>query len=323
LIDGAGSITASYGYDAYGEKDAGLSAGDPEDNNPLNPYRYSARRFDSGSGTIDMGARRFGPDTGRFLQPDLFLGALDNLSVSTDPLTGNRYSLAGGNPLSFIEWDGHLLVADGGGGSAPSPNPTGGKPLPTYTSEREGGPYAEEPPPSPLRFEPTRPVKQIPEQAPLLLFNCLTDTVDTYRIADRRVLEVPALCGALQIGRERPAPPPLTGAVRGPAGLCPEIVGSLAIEISCPSDGILLAKERPPRPVIEPPPNPLPELNPNTGLPYFPRFQSGARKWLLAIVLGAVVAKLIHEFFSDSPDDPPRPRQTCPNPDGCIIAPGA
>lgn len=29
---------ASYGYDAYGEKDSDLSVGDPEDNNPLNPY---------------------------------------------------------------------------------------------------------------------------------------------------------------------------------------------------------------------------------------------------------------------------------------------
>jgi RHS repeat-associated protein len=91
LVDEAGSVAASYGYDAYGEKDAGISGGDPEDANPLNPYRYSARRFDSGSGTIDMGARRFGPDVARFLQPDLFLGALADLGLSTDPLTGNRY----------------------------------------------------------------------------------------------------------------------------------------------------------------------------------------------------------------------------------------
>jgi len=123
LVDEAGSVAAAYGYDAYGEKDAGLTAGDPEDTNPLNPYRYSARRFDSGSGTIDMGARRFGPDTGRFLQPDLFLGALSNLGLSTDVLTGNRYALAAGNPLSFLESDGHRLIWDGSGTSAPSPNP--------------------------------------------------------------------------------------------------------------------------------------------------------------------------------------------------------
>jgi RHS repeat-associated protein len=124
LIDSSQNVVASYGYEAYGGKDAGLSGGDPEDNNPLNPYRYSARRFDSGSGTIDMGARRFGPDTARFLQPDLYLGALTNLGLSTDLLTGNRYSLAGGNPLSFLEWDGHRLTKDGQGGAESSPNPS-------------------------------------------------------------------------------------------------------------------------------------------------------------------------------------------------------
>lgn len=124
LVDEAGSVAASYGYDAYGDKDAGLSAGDPEDDNLLNPYRYSARRLDSGSGTIDMGARRFGPDVARFLQPDLFLGALADLGLSTDPLTANRYALAGGNPLSFLEWDGHMPINDGGRGSGPRRNPT-------------------------------------------------------------------------------------------------------------------------------------------------------------------------------------------------------
>lgn len=59
------------GHRAFGGRSRGQQ--------PLNPYRYSARRFDSGSQTIDMGARRFGPDVARFLQPDLFLGSLVNL----------------------------------------------------------------------------------------------------------------------------------------------------------------------------------------------------------------------------------------------------
>jgi hypothetical protein len=37
----------------------------------------------------------------RFLQPDLYRGALSDLSIGSDPLTQNRYSLAGGNPLSL------------------------------------------------------------------------------------------------------------------------------------------------------------------------------------------------------------------------------
>jgi hypothetical protein len=48
---------------------------------------------DTGSGTLDMGVRRFGPDTSHFLTPDFFYGSLSDLSLSTDPLTGNRYDL--------------------------------------------------------------------------------------------------------------------------------------------------------------------------------------------------------------------------------------
>src|SRR5215472_14386503 len=77
--------------------------------------------MDTGSNTVDMGARRFGPDVSRFLTPDLFFGALSNLSLSLDPITQNRYGLAGGNPISFREWDGHQFITDGGGGAATSP----------------------------------------------------------------------------------------------------------------------------------------------------------------------------------------------------------
>ena len=54
-----------------------------------------------------MGARRFAPDVGRFLTPDVYQGAVSDLGLSLDPLTQNRYALAGGNPVSFVELDGH------------------------------------------------------------------------------------------------------------------------------------------------------------------------------------------------------------------------
>ena len=54
-----------------------------------------------------MGARRFAPDSGQFLQEDVYNDALGDLGLSTDPLTQNRYALAAGNPVSFIESDGH------------------------------------------------------------------------------------------------------------------------------------------------------------------------------------------------------------------------
>jgi RHS repeat-associated protein len=134
LIDSSGKVRASYGYDAYGGQDSpdddaqGLTTGDLNDKAPLNPYRYSGRRLDSGSATatkpatsMDMGARRYGVDTGRFLQEDMFGNALGDLRLTLDPLSGNRYALAAGNPVSFVEVDGHMLMADGGGGGTSDP----------------------------------------------------------------------------------------------------------------------------------------------------------------------------------------------------------
>ena len=112
-------MKASYGYDAYGGRDATLSSGDDVNGrelDPLNPYRYTARRLDTGTGTLDMGARRFGPDSQTFLQPDYYQGALANLGLSLDPLSGNRYSLAAGNPVSYVEVDGHAVAKSGAGG---------------------------------------------------------------------------------------------------------------------------------------------------------------------------------------------------------------
>jgi RHS repeat-associated protein len=64
-----------------------------------------------------MGARHFSPDTGRFLQDDMYEDALGDLGLSADPLTSNRYALAGGNPVSFVEFDGHYADANGDGQS--------------------------------------------------------------------------------------------------------------------------------------------------------------------------------------------------------------
>ncbi len=55
---------------------------------------------------------------------DQYQGALADLTLSADPLTQNRYNLAGGNPLSAVEYDGHKLALDYGGGAATTPTPT-------------------------------------------------------------------------------------------------------------------------------------------------------------------------------------------------------
>ena len=107
LLNEAGGARAAYGYTPYGKPDADLTKGDTDQTNPFNSYRYSAKRFDSGSGSVDMGARRFGPKPARFLLRDFYHRALADQRLSLDPLTQNRYGPAGGNPISFVEVDGH------------------------------------------------------------------------------------------------------------------------------------------------------------------------------------------------------------------------
>lgn len=145
LLNDAGKAQASYGYTAYGESDkdgygpAGsltterdpfdASTTDPSaqrevvSSSSLNPYRYSDKRLDTASKTLDMGARRFGPDTARFLQEDVYDDALSDLRLSIDPITQNRYALTGANPVSFVEVDGHMYRTDGGGGAPRSTRP--------------------------------------------------------------------------------------------------------------------------------------------------------------------------------------------------------
>jgi RHS repeat-associated protein len=132
LVDTASNLPkAVYHYDPYGNEDPNLTRGDqvanPNDPNgidPTNPYRFDGKRYDSGAADLDMGVRRFGLDTSRFLQQDFFAGSLDDLDLATDPLTMNRYALAGANPIGFVELDGHMVGKIGGaGGSINGPAP--------------------------------------------------------------------------------------------------------------------------------------------------------------------------------------------------------
>ncbi|HLA14976.1 MAG TPA: RHS repeat-associated core domain-containing protein, partial [Gemmatimonadaceae bacterium] len=117
LLSSTGTATAAYGYTAYGAEETGLTtdvestAGTGfEATEPLNAFRFNDKRYDTGSLSIDMGARRYGPDTGRFLQNDYYRGALDDLRLAEDALTQNRYAFAGCNPVSLVEADGHEPV---------------------------------------------------------------------------------------------------------------------------------------------------------------------------------------------------------------------
>ncbi|HEX6700013.1 MAG TPA: DNRLRE domain-containing protein [Gaiellaceae bacterium] len=107
LVDDSGAVADSYGYKPYGNLDGSISRGDLDATNPFNAFRFNDKRFDSGSRSIDMGARRYEPDDGRFLQQDFFRDATDELGISQNEPTENRYAYAGGNPVTFVEKDGH------------------------------------------------------------------------------------------------------------------------------------------------------------------------------------------------------------------------
>ncbi len=117
LLTGSdGDSTATYGYTAYGSDDVQDFTGidKPEAANPgkeaHNSYRYNAKRWDSASGTYDMGFRDYNPGLNRFTSRDMYNGALTDMGLGSDPFTGSRYAFTGGNPVSNVEMDGHWFV---------------------------------------------------------------------------------------------------------------------------------------------------------------------------------------------------------------------
>jgi RHS repeat-associated protein len=70
-------------------------------------------RWDSTSGSYDMGFRNYDPGINQFASRDMYDGATQNMGLTTDPFTGSLYAFGNGNPVSNIELDGHMACADG------------------------------------------------------------------------------------------------------------------------------------------------------------------------------------------------------------------
>jgi YD repeat-containing protein len=118
LTGSSGDTDATYGYTAYGQDDSSMftgadatdgSGGSPGD--AFSAYQFNADRAD-GPGGYDMGFRDYSSDTGRFLTPDGYDGALQNQGLAENPFTGNPYGFGDGNPLSNIELNGHGWLSD-------------------------------------------------------------------------------------------------------------------------------------------------------------------------------------------------------------------
>ena len=125
LVDGSGTITQSYIFDAFGNE------ADPDEYD-TNPWRYTGEYFDFESGRIYLRARFYNPRTGRFITEDPYwnihnmifgdentrLGDALGLNIYTfRPCinairqSSNLFVYAGNNPVRFVDPSGEFKIA--------------------------------------------------------------------------------------------------------------------------------------------------------------------------------------------------------------------
>ena len=110
LLDMAGNPKQSYGYSAYGQANSTLTQNGSLSAS-LNPYRFQGKRLDAVFNTYDMGARRYSLTTSRWQQQDMYYDASDDLGLSQGGTIADRYEFGSGNPVNYVEADGHCPVA--------------------------------------------------------------------------------------------------------------------------------------------------------------------------------------------------------------------
>jgi RHS repeat-associated protein len=107
------TVSATKSYDPYGAQDPmGSAVGQGEEESSLG---FQAAQTDKVTGRILLGPRQYDPTTERFTTADSFVSSSADLSLGTDPLTGNRYLFAAANPVAFFD-DGHAPHYGGGSG---------------------------------------------------------------------------------------------------------------------------------------------------------------------------------------------------------------
>ena len=115
LLDASGNVKQSYGYSAYGQANGTLTQLGTL-SSTLDPYRFQEKRLDPAFNSYDMGARRYSLTTDRWQQQDMYYDASQDLGLAGDPTTSDKYEFLGGNPVNYVEADGHFTSAGSGGG---------------------------------------------------------------------------------------------------------------------------------------------------------------------------------------------------------------
>ncbi len=105
LTDRHGDSIEQYRYDAFGGLYTGVTA-------PYNTNSFAGKSYDAKVNLIDMNARWYGAQNGRFTTADPYTGDI------LTPYTQNRYAYVGNNPIN--RWDplGYWESGDSGLSSA-------------------------------------------------------------------------------------------------------------------------------------------------------------------------------------------------------------
>jgi RHS repeat-associated protein len=129
LVDGmrdpavGGRVRATFSYDSFGtmqRNDPTRSTADASApfvsgtrrEQAWSAYAYTGMRRASHSATTHHHARDYNPATRTWLQTDQYMDPWRDVALSLDPTTRDRHAYAGGNPVSFVDVDGHKRCSE-------------------------------------------------------------------------------------------------------------------------------------------------------------------------------------------------------------------
>ena len=96
-MDGNGTVTDTYDYDAFGNliSSTGITK---------NSYMYCGEQFDSSTGLYYLRARYMNPNTGTFISMDSYSGSIN------DPVSLHKYLYANANPVMYCDPSGYMSL---------------------------------------------------------------------------------------------------------------------------------------------------------------------------------------------------------------------
>lgn len=104
IIDQAGTVYASYIYDAWGNVKS--VSGEPI-LRELNPFRYRGYVYDNESGLYYLQSRYYDPFTGRFINADVYFD-----TQSGSPLSTNMFAYCKNNAIFYVDPTGYWNTSD-------------------------------------------------------------------------------------------------------------------------------------------------------------------------------------------------------------------